>query len=92
MTHKLSILLVEDEKQLSEALQQILIKNKYTVDAVYNGDEGLDYALTGVYDVIILDIMLPKLNGIEILKMIRKRKTANPTHEGGNHGENVIKK
>ena len=78
MTHKLSILLVEDEKQLSEALQQILIKNKYTVDAVYNGDEGLDYALTGVYDVIILDIMLPKLNGLEILKMIRKRKISTP--------------
>ena len=72
------ILLVEDEKQLSEALQQILIKNKYTVDAVYNGDEGLEYALTGVYDVIILNIMLPKLNGIEILKMIRKRKISTP--------------
>ena len=72
------ILLVEDDKQLSEALQQILIKNKYTVDAVYNGDEGLEYALTGVYDVIILDIMLPKLNGIEILKMIRKRKISTP--------------
>ena len=72
------ILLVEDEKQLSEALQQILIKNKYTVDAVYNGDEGLEYDLTGVYDVIILDIMLPKLNGIEILKMIRKRKISTP--------------
>ncbi len=72
------ILLVEDEKQLSEALQQILIKNKYTVDAVYNGDEGFEYALTGVYDVIILDIMLPKLNGIEILKMIRKRKISTP--------------
>ena len=70
----MKLLLVEDEKQLSEALQQILIKNKYSVDAVYNGDEGLDYALTGVYDVIILDIMLPKLNGIEILKMIRKRR------------------
>lgn len=74
----MKLLLVEDEKQLSEALQQILIKNKYTVDAVYNGDEGLDYALTGVYDVIILDIMLPKLNGIEILKMIRKRKISTP--------------
>ncbi len=72
------LLLVEDEKQLSEALKQILIKNKYTVDAVYNGDDGLDYALTGVYDVIILDIMLPKLNGIEILKMIRKRKVTTP--------------
>ena len=74
----MKLFLVEDEKQLSEALQQILIKNKYTVDAVYNGDEGLDYALTGVYDVIILDIMLPKLNGIEILKMIRKRKISTP--------------
>lgn len=74
----MKLLLVEDEKQLSEALQQILIKNKYSVDAVYNGDEGLDYALTGVYDVIILDIMLPKRNGIEILKMIRKRKISTP--------------
>ena len=74
----MKLLLVEDEKQLSEALQQILIKNKYSVDAVYNGDEGLDYALTGVYDVIILDIMLPKLNGIEILKMVRKRKISTP--------------
>ena len=74
----MKLLLVEDEKQLSEALQQILIKNKYSVDAVYNGDEGLDYALTGVYDVIILDIMLPKLNGIEILKMIRKWKISTP--------------
>ena len=74
----MKLLLVEDENQLSEALQQILIKNKYSVDAVYNGDEGLDYALTGVYDVIILDIMLPKLNGIEILKMIRKRKISTP--------------
>lgn len=74
----MKLLLVEDEKQLSEALQQILIKNKYSVDAVYSGDEGLDYALTDVYDVIILDIMLPKLNGIEILKMIRKRKISTP--------------
>ena len=74
----MKLLLVEDEKQLSEALQQILIKNKYSVDAVYSGDEGLDYALSDVYDVLILDIMLPKLNGIEILKMIRKRKISTP--------------
>ena len=72
------LLLVEDEKQLCEALKHILTKNKYTVDVVYNGDDGLDYALTGVYDVIILDIMLPKLNGLEILKMIRKRKISTP--------------
>lgn len=74
----MKLLLVEDEKQLSEALQQILIKNKYSVDAVYNGEEGLLYALSDVYDVIILDIMLPKLNGIEILKTIRKKGIATP--------------
>ena len=65
------LLLVEDEKQLSEALKHILTKNKYTVDAVYNGDDGLDYALTGVYDVIILDIMLPKLSGFEVCKLLK---------------------
>ena len=74
----MKLLLVEDEKQLSEALQQILIKNKYSVDAVYNGEEGLLYALSDVYDAIILDIMLPKLNGIEILKTIRKKGISTP--------------
>ena len=72
------LLLVEDEIQLSEALNQILTKNKYTVDAVYDGEDGLDYALTDVYDGIILDIMLPKLNGLDILKKIRKEGIQTP--------------
>ncbi|ABW17887.1 response regulator transcription factor [Alkaliphilus oremlandii] len=74
----MKVLLVEDEKHLAEALLQILKKNKYTVDGVYNGEDGLDYALTGIYDVIILDIMLPKLSGLEILKSIRKKKISTP--------------
>ncbi|RDY28489.1 DNA-binding response regulator [Romboutsia weinsteinii] len=72
------LLLVEDEKQLSEALQQILIKNNYTVDAVFNGEDGLNYGLTNVYDVIVLDIMLPKLSGIQALKMLRNKKISTP--------------
>ena len=72
------LLLVEDEIQLSEALNQILTKNKYTVDAVYDGEDGLDYALSDVYDGIILDIMIPKLNGLEILKKIRKEGIQTP--------------
>lgn len=72
------ILLVEDEIQLSEALSQILTKNKYIVDAVYDGEDGLDYSLTDIYDVIILDIMLPKLNGLEILKRLRKENISAP--------------
>jgi len=66
------ILLVEDEIQLSEALGAILEKNKYTVDRVFDGEAGLDYILSDIYEVIILDIMLPKMNGLEVLKQARK--------------------
>ena len=66
------ILLVEDEKHLAEAIVQILKKNNYTVDMVHDGEDGLDYALSDIYDIILLDIMLPKLSGLEVLKEIRK--------------------
>ncbi|MCM8710099.1 response regulator transcription factor [Clostridium sp. SYSU_GA19001] len=66
------ILIVEDEIHLAEALTQILRKNNYTVDAVNDGESGLDNALSGIYDLIILDIMLPKMDGLSILKYIRK--------------------
>lgn len=72
------ILIVEDEVSLAEALTEILIKNKYAVDAVHDGEKGLDYALCDVYDLVILDIMLPKMNGIDILKEIRRRKISTP--------------
>lgn len=74
----MKLLLVEDEKQLSEALTQILIKNNYSVDAVFDGEDGLDYGLTDVYDAIILDIMLPKMNGLDILKNLRKKGISTP--------------
>lgn len=66
------ILLVEDEEGLSQALTEIFKKNRFTVDAVLNGREGLKYAMTGNYDVIVLDIMLPEIDGITILKTLRK--------------------
>lgn len=72
------ILIVEDEKSLSDILVELLKKQKYQVDAVYNGEDGLDYGLSGIYDLILLDIMLPKLNGIEVLKRLRKAKIATP--------------
>ena len=67
------ILLVEDERHLSDAVAQILKKNNYTVDTVYNGEDGLDYSLSGVYDVILLDIMLPKMNGLDLLRSLREK-------------------
>lgn len=72
------ILLVEDEIELSDALKQILINNKYNVDSVYDGDDGLNYALTDIYDLIILDIMLPKINGLMVLKELRRSGISTP--------------
>lgn len=74
----MKLLLVEDEIQLAEALKEILGKNKYIVDSVYDGEAGLDYGLTGIYDLIILDIMLPKVNGLEILKELRANNVSTP--------------
>ena len=66
------ILIVEDEQQLSEALGAILEKHNYTVDRVFNGEDGLDYILSNIYDLVILDIMLPLMNGLDVLKKARK--------------------
>lgn len=75
----MKILLVEDERQLSDVLVALLRQNLHEVDAVYNGMDGEDYALTGVYDAIILDIMLPGKNGIEVLHSLRKQGISTPT-------------
>jgi len=74
----MKILIVEDEISLAEALAQILRKNNYIVDAVNDGESGLDNALSNIYDLIILDIMLPKMDGISILKTIRKEEISTP--------------
>lgn len=66
------LLLAEDEIDLSHALVTILKHNNYSVDAVYNGKDALDYLLSGVYDGAILDIMMPKMDGITVLKKIRE--------------------
>lgn len=72
------LLLVEDEHALAEALAASLKKENYTVDISFDGADGLDQALTGIYDVIVLDIMLPKMNGIEVLKNLRAEKIQTP--------------
>ena len=66
------LLLAEDEQDLSKALCAILKHNNYSVDAVYDGQDALDYGLSENYDGIILDIMMPKKNGIEVLTELRK--------------------
>lgn len=68
------ILIVEDEYNLADVIASRLRKEKYSVDISNNGEDGLDNSLTNIYDLIILDVMLPKLNGFEILKEIRENK------------------
>lgn len=68
------ILIIEDEQKITEVIASRLKKENYVVDTYKDGEEGLDNALTNIYDLIILDVMLPKINGFEILKEIRKEK------------------
>ena len=67
------LLLAEDEKSLSRAITAILEKNNYSVDAVYDGEEAMDYLDAGNYDGVILDVMMPRRDGISVLKELRNK-------------------
>ena len=72
------LLLAEDERSLSRAVKAILEKNNYSVDAVYDGEEAADYLDAGNYDGVILDVMMPKRDGISVLKELRAKGNAVP--------------
>ncbi len=74
----MQILVVEDERRLAEALQQILSEKKYMVDLAFDGGDGYDMAVSGIYDVIILDVMLPKMSGYQVAQRLRKEKISTP--------------
>ena len=72
------ILIAEDEVSIAKALKVMLERNKYVVDAVYNGTDAVDYACTNVYDALILDIMMPGIDGIAALTAIRRSGVTTP--------------
>ena len=72
------LLLAEDDPKLLKSLTHIFESNKFSVDAVSNGEDALTYAQSGVYDGLVLDIMMPKLDGIEVLKRLRKEGYTTP--------------
>ena len=72
------LLLAEDERELSKALCAILKHNNYSVDAVFDGQDALDYGMDENYDGIILDLMMPKKNGLEVLEALRKAGVSTP--------------
>ena len=74
----MKILLAEDEKEMANAITAVLKHNNYFVDAVYNGNDAYNYGLADDYDCIVLDIMMPGMNGIEVLKALREKGIAAP--------------
>lgn len=74
----MQILIVEDERALSDAIAQLLKDQHYEVDCVYDGRSGLDYARSRQYDLIILDVMLPQMDGFDVVKTLRREKISTP--------------
>lgn len=72
------VLVIEDETRLAATLQDLLELNGYTADVRHDGESGLDDALTGIYDVILLDVMLPRLDGFSVLRRLREAGNATP--------------
>ena len=74
----MKILLIEDEKLLSDSLKALLSAKGFDVEAVYDGETGAEYALTGIYDLLILDVMMPGLNGYQVAREVRSKHCAVP--------------
>ncbi|HEY5625025.1 MAG TPA: response regulator transcription factor [Dehalococcoidia bacterium] len=72
------VLLVEDERRLSQLVRRVLEEEGHTVDAAFDGEEGLSMGLEGTHDVILLDIMLPEMDGIEVCRSLRRKKVDTP--------------
>ena len=75
------ILLVEDEKPLSAAIVKMLEQEHFALDAAYTGPDGLDCALSGIYDAIVLDVMLPGMDGFAVLRALRQQGASTPVRE-----------
>ena len=74
----MKILIVEDEKLLADSLKELLEKKGFQVEVAYDGEAGREYALLGIYDLLILDVMMPKLNGFEVASQVRANRCTTP--------------
>lgn len=74
----MKILIIEDEKLLADSLKALLEKKGFDVEAVYDGESGTEYAELGVYDLLILDVMMPKMDGYEVARHVRAKRCATP--------------
>ena len=74
----MKILIVEDERLLADSLRTLLEHKGFTVEVAYDGESGMDLALLGIYDLLILDVMMPKLDGYELTRRVRAQRCATP--------------
>ena len=74
----MKILIIEDEKLLAESLKVLLESKGFEVETVYDGESGRDYALLGIYDLLILDVMMPGLNGYDVARQVRENRCGTP--------------
>jgi len=74
----LKVLIIEDEALLADSIQSLLTKKGFEVDVAYDGESGAEYAETGIYDLFILDIMMPKMNGYEVARRVRAKRLGVP--------------
>lgn len=72
------VLIADDEREMTQALEAILKHEHYSVDIVYDGQAALDYGLAETYDCLVLDIMMPKLNGLQVLERLRENNISTP--------------
>lgn len=72
------ILIADDETEMTDVLEALLSREHYAVDIVHDGQDALDYGLTGNYDCLVLDIMMPKLDGLQVLRALRDRGISTP--------------
>ena len=72
------LLLIDDEQKLLRALQQLLIEQQYAVDIATDGESGLEMALTGLYEVLVIDVMMPKMSGIDVVRTLRESEDSTP--------------
>ena len=74
----MKILLIEDEKMLADSLRDYLCAKGFQVEVVYDGEQGYEYALLGIYDLLILDVMMPGLNGLQVARQVRSKRITTP--------------
>jgi len=85
----MKILIVEDEKILADSLKKLLEAKGFEAEAVYNGEDGKEYALLGIYDLLILDVMMPGMNGYQVARQVRANRCSTPhsdAHRPGRAG------